>query len=115
LPRGRCRCRGAAPASVSRRDQQRNRLHAPRIRVPGSAHTVWQFLVVWWPFLVLVLAVVLFARRVSFAGFLVTIFVALLVFSELVNAPDGLYLDDYIRFNPVLKWWGWIFTGGVFF
>lgn len=62
----------------------------------------------------LVLAVVLFGQQVSFAGFLATIFVALLVFSELVNAPDGLYLDDYIRFNPVLKWWGWIFTGGVF-
>ncbi|MGB3038390.1 MAG: DUF2298 domain-containing protein [Methyloceanibacter sp.] len=30
---------GAAPASLSRRDQQRNRLHASRIRVPGSAHT----------------------------------------------------------------------------
>jgi hypothetical protein len=40
LPRNRCRCRGAAPASLSRRDQQRNRLHASRIRVPGSAHTV---------------------------------------------------------------------------
>jgi len=83
--------------------------------VSPEAHTPFaQFLVVWWPFLVLVLAVVLFARRVSFAGFLATLFVALLVFSELVNAPDGLYLDDYIRFNPVLKWWGWIFTGGVF-
>jgi hypothetical protein len=83
--------------------------------VSPEAHTPFaQFLVVWWPFLVLVLAVVLFGRRVSFAGFLATIFVALLVFSELVNAPDGLYLDDYVRFNPVLKWWGWIFTGGVF-
>ena len=83
--------------------------------VSPEAHTpLAQFLVVWWPFLVLVLVVVLFARRVSFAGFLATMFVAPLVFTELVNAPDGLYLDDYIRFNPVLKWWGWIFTGGVF-
>ena len=54
--------------------------------VSPEAHTPFaQFLVVWWPFLVLVLAVVLFARRVSFAGFLATIFVALLAFSELAR------------------------------
>jgi hypothetical protein len=73
-----------------------------------------QFLVVWWPLLVLALAVVLFGQRASLAGLLAALFVALLVFTELVNAPDGIFWDDYIRFNPILKWWGWIFTGGVF-
>ena len=83
--------------------------------VSPEAHTpLAQFLVVWWPLLVLALAVVLFGRRVSFAGFLAALFVALLVFTELVNAPDGVFWDDYIQFNPILKWWGWIFTGGVF-
>ena len=84
--------------------------------VSPEAHTPFaQFLVVWWPFLVLLLAVVLFARRVSFAGFLWRRSLSRFSPSANWSTPrDGLYLDDYIRFNPVLKWWGWIFTGGVF-
>ena len=81
---------------------------------PGAQTPILQFLVVWWPLLVLALAVVIFGMRGSFAGFLAALFVALLVFTELVNAPDGAFWGDFIRFNPILKWWGWIFTGGVF-
>ena len=73
-----------------------------------------QFLVVWWPLIVLALAVVLFGLSGSLAGMLAGLFVALLVFSEVINASDGIFLHDYIRFNATLKWWGWIFTGGVF-
>lgn len=69
---------------------------------------------VWWPFLVLVLAVPLAGLTRSFAGFLALLFLALLLFAEFFNAPDGTYRDDFLRFNPALKWWGWIFTGGVF-
>jgi hypothetical protein len=56
------------------------------------------------------------ARRADaiLAGFLAVLFLALLIFAEVFNAPDGAYRDDLIRFNPALKWWGWIFTGGVF-
>ena len=39
---------------------------------------------------------------------------ALLASSELVNVYDASYAGEIIRFNPTLKWWGWIFTGGVF-
>ena len=75
---------------------------------------VVQFLVVWWPLLVLALTVMLSGLSGSLAGMLAALFVALLVFTELVNASDGAFLHDYIRFNCLLKWWGWIFTGGVF-
>ncbi|HEU0017308.1 MAG TPA: hypothetical protein VFQ31_02950, partial [Methyloceanibacter sp.] len=73
-----------------------------------------QFLIVWWPLLVLAFALPLAGQARSFAGFLTLLFLALLIFAEFFNAPDGLYRDDFIRFNPALKWWGWIFTGGVF-
>jgi hypothetical protein len=83
--------------------------------VSADAHApIVQFLIVWWPLLVLVLAVPLAGLTRSFAGFLAVFFLALLIFAEFFNAPDGLYRDDFIRFNPALKWWGWIFTGGVF-
>jgi hypothetical protein len=83
--------------------------------VTSDAHApIVQFLIVWWPLLVLALAVPLAGQARSFAGFLTVLFLALLIFAEFFNAPDGLYRDDFIRFNPALKWWGWIFTGGVF-
>jgi hypothetical protein len=81
---------------------------------PDAHAPIVQFLIVWWPLLVLVLAVPLAGLTRSFAGFLAVFFLALLIFAEFFNAPDGLYRDDFIRFNPALKWWGWIFTGGVF-
>ena len=34
------------------------------------------------------------------------LFLALLIFAEFFNAPDGTYRDDFISFNPALKWWG---------
>ena len=56
-----------------------------------------------------------FAGQVKpLTGFLAAVFLALLVFSELFNAFDGGYTGDFLRFNSALKWWGWIFTGGVF-
>jgi hypothetical protein len=83
--------------------------------VTSDAHApIVQFLIVWWPLLVLAFAVPLAGQARSFAGFLTLLFLALLIFVEFFSAPDGLYRDDFIRFNPSLKWWGWIFTGGVF-
>jgi hypothetical protein len=83
--------------------------------VTSDAHApIVQFLIVWWPLLVLAFAVPLAGQARSFAGFLTVLFLALLIFAEFFNAPDGLYRDDFIRFNPALKCWGWIFTGGVF-
>lgn len=61
---------GAAPASfLAGISSETGYMHLAF--VSPEAHTpLAQFLVVWWPFLVLALVVVLFARRVSFAGFL---------------------------------------------
>ena len=73
-----------------------------------------QFLILYWPLIVLAVAVPLSGLTRSLAGFLAALFIALLVSSELVNAYDASYAGEFIRFNPTLKWWGWIFTGGVF-
>ncbi len=75
---------------------------------------VAQFLIVWWPLLVLAIAAPLLGLTRSPVGFFAALFLSLLAFTEIVNAFDGAYRDDFIRFNPALKWWGWIFTGGVF-
>jgi hypothetical protein len=83
--------------------------------VPSEQQTpLVQFLVVWWPLIVLALAVVLSGLSRSLAGMLAALFIALLVFAEIVSASDGIFLGDHSRFNATLKWWGWIFTGGVF-
>jgi hypothetical protein len=83
--------------------------------VHSSQHApLAQFLIVFWPLIVLVLVVPLAGQVRSLTGFLATVFLVLLVCSELFNAFDGGYRDEMLRFNSALKWWGWIFTGGVF-
>lgn len=73
-----------------------------------------QFLIVFWPLIVLALAVPLAGKVKPLAGFLGAVFLALLACSELVNVSDSGRTGDMLRFDPALKWWGWIFTGGVF-
>jgi hypothetical protein len=73
-----------------------------------------QFLIVFWPLILLALLVPLAGQVKPLAGFLATVFLALLVCSELFNAFDGGYEGEMLRFNSALKWWGWIFAGGVF-
>ena len=73
-----------------------------------------QFLILYWPLIVLTVAVPLAGVTRGLAGFLAALFLALLVFTEVINAYDEAYSGEFIRFNPTLKWWGWIFTGGVF-
>ena len=83
--------------------------------VHGAEHApLTQFLIVFWPLLVLALAVPFVGRVNPLAGFLGAVFLALLVFSEMFNAFDHGYTGEFLRFNSALKWWGWIFTGGVF-
>ena len=83
--------------------------------VHGAEHApLVQFLIVFWPLLVLALAVPFAGRVNPLAGFLGAIFLALLAFSEMFNAFDHGYTGEFLRFNSALKWWGWIFTGGVF-
>jgi hypothetical protein len=73
-----------------------------------------QFLIVFWPLIVLALAVPLAGQVKPLTGFLAAVFLALLACSELFNAFDGGNKGEMLRFNSALKWWGWIFTSGVF-
>ncbi len=84
-------------------------------RVMPDEHSPWvQFLIVHWP-LIAVAVLAPFAGRYRNQALRFTlIFLPLLAGSELLNAFDGAYGGDLIRFNPALKWWGWIFTGGLF-
>jgi uncharacterized membrane protein len=71
-----------------------------------------QFLLLHWPLLLLGALAPFAGRQAPFAGFFAAVFVPLLIGTEMVNAYDGAYSGDFARFNPALKWWGWIFTGG---
>jgi hypothetical protein len=83
--------------------------------VGKADHTpVAQFLVVFWPLLLLALLVPMAGRVNPLVGMLAAVFLGLLVWNEIFNAYDGGYQGEMRRFNSALKWWGWIFTGGVF-
>jgi hypothetical protein len=83
--------------------------------VGKAAHTpVVQFLVVFWPLILLALLVPMAGRVDPLVGMLAAVFLGLLVWNEIFNAYDAGYQGDMRRFNSALKWWGWIFTGGVF-
>ena len=83
--------------------------------VRKAAHTpVAQFLIVFWPLILLALLVPAAGRINPLVRLLAGVFIGLLVWNEIFNAYDGGYRGDFRRFNAALKWWGWIFTGGVF-
>jgi hypothetical protein len=84
-------------------------------RVRAGEHTpALQFLIVHWPLLGAALLAPFAGRLRPLALFFATLFVPLLAATELFNAFDPGYYGDMIRFNPAMKWWGWIFSGGVF-
>ena len=83
--------------------------------VPAAAHApLLQFLVVHWPLLLLAGLVPFAALWRSLAGFFAVFFVGVLLLTEVLNIEDQGYYGDFLRFNAALKWWGWIFTGGIF-
>ena len=86
----------------------------PQFVTSNERAPIGQFLIVFWPLIVLAVAVPLAGQARSLAGFLASLFLGLLVFAELFNFFDGGYSGEFARFNAALKWWGWIFTGGVF-
>lgn len=86
----------------------------PQLVTMNERAPIAQFLIVFWPLIVLAVAVPLAGHARSLAGFLASLFLGLLVLAELLNFFDGSYSGEFARFNAALKWWGWIFTGGVF-
>lgn len=70
------------------------------------------FLALVWPLLIL-MVLGLFLRESRRIGLLwVLVFGGLLVFSQVVFIDDSSG-DQYQRTNTVMKWWGWIWTGGL--
>jgi hypothetical protein len=84
-------------------------------RVAAAARTPpLQFLLLFWPLLAAALLAPLAGRNRRLALLLAALFIPLLAGTELINADDGAYGGDMVRFNPAMKWWSWIFTGGFF-
>ena len=82
-------------------------------RVQPGQHSPWlQFLLLHWPLILAALLAPFAGRQRGLALRFAAIFLPLLAATELLNAFDGAYGGDFVRFNPALKWWGWIFTGG---
>jgi hypothetical protein len=83
--------------------------------VPAEARVpLVQFLMTYWPLLLLAALVPLAGLTRSLAGFFAIFFLGALLLTEFLNIDDRGYSGDFLRFNPALKWWGWIFTGGIF-
>lgn len=83
--------------------------------VPSFARTPpIQFLIVFWPLLALAATVPFAGPTKSLPGLLAAVFVSFLLLTEILVAADGGYKGEFVRFNSTLKWWGWIFSGGVF-
>jgi hypothetical protein len=83
--------------------------------VSAEARTpVAQFLLMHWPLILLAAFLPLAGLARSLGTYFGVAFLVLLLFGEIFNVTDDGYVGDFVRFNPALKWWGWIFTGGVF-
>jgi hypothetical protein len=82
-------------------------------RVEADQHSPYlQFLLLHWPLILTGLLAPLAGRYRALALRFAAIFIPLLIATEFLNAFDGAYGGEFVRFNPALKWWGWIFTGG---
>ncbi|UXY15708.1 DUF2298 domain-containing protein [Chitiniphilus purpureus] len=88
-------------------------IQTPIKLVPMLAHTPpLRFVIFFWPLLVLMALALVERRTRPLAVCFVLAFGAMLVLSELV------YVDDpsggkYDRTNTTMKWWGWLYSGGV--
>ncbi len=83
-----------------------------RAVLPGE-HTPWRhFLVQLWPVLALLLLGVWQRRTRRLALTLCLFWGGLLLLAETVYVDD-IYGGQYERFNTVLKWWAWIYTGAL--
>jgi len=83
------------------------------VRVLADQHSPWaQFLIIFWPLILVAILASVAGRHRGLALRFAAIFIPLLLATEVLNAFDGAYGGEFIRFNPALKWWGWIFTSG---
>ena len=70
------------------------------------------WLLIFYPLIALLVLHLLFGEKSRLTAGLCVLWIALLAFSELFFADD-LYGGKYERFNSALKWWAWIYSGGM--
>ncbi len=81
--------------------------------VPAYAHTpplLW--LLTFYPLVVVILLHLISGDRSRLTVCLCLLWVAFLIGSEFFYVDD-LYAGKFERFNTVLKWWAWIYAGGM--
>lgn len=90
-----------------------NAVPTPFKLVTSDQHSpLLQFLVLHWPLLLLAAIAAMISEHRRLALMFALVFVTLLSISECI------YIDDptggrYERTNTVMKWWGWIWSGGL--
>jgi len=88
-----------------------------RLVFPGQ-HTPWRdFIALFWPLLALIGMALVRPRPAQsdwhgLALFFGIVFAALLLFSEFVFVDDS-WSGVLERYNTTMKWWGWVWTGGL--
>ncbi|PKF61960.1 hypothetical protein CW745_08210 [Psychromonas sp. psych-6C06] len=88
-------------------------LSTPVKLVTGFDHTpISRFLVLLWPLLLLI---VMGLFEPKYRKWSITI---ALTFAFMLFVSEMIYIDDptegkYLRTNSVMKWWGWIYVGGI--
>ncbi|HEY8023097.1 MAG TPA: DUF2298 domain-containing protein [Burkholderiaceae bacterium] len=83
-----------------------------RLVFPGQHTPLREFIALFWPLLVLLVLGLMRRETRSLTLFFSLLFAALLLFSECVFVDDP--WDGILeRYNTTMKWWGWIWTGGL--
>jgi uncharacterized membrane protein len=85
---------------------------ALRLVNAGQHATPVEWLSVFWPLVCLMLLAPWNRERRGLSLFFVTLWAALLVATEIFYNHD-INGGTWERFNSTLKWWGWIYAGGV--
>jgi len=85
---------------------------AIRLAPPGTHTPPLLWLLTFYPLLAVIALHLACGTKSRRTIGLCLLWIAFLVFSELFYVDD-LYGGKYERFNTALKWWAWIYTGGV--
>jgi uncharacterized membrane protein len=85
---------------------------ALRLTLAGQHATPVEWLSVFWPLACLMVLALWNRERRSLCVFFVCLWAVLLAATEIFYNHD-INSSTWERFNSTLKWWGWIYTGGV--
>jgi uncharacterized membrane protein len=102
----------AYPFLVSFLQQSAAHTTAFRLTLPGQHATVVEWLSVFWPLVCLMVMAPWNRERRSLSLFFVCLWAVLLAATEIFYNHD-INGGTWERFNSTLKWWGWIYAGGI--